>query len=660
VLDFGIVKPGTTLYIPFASYAGSTGASAATTGLAVTDIEIYKDGSVTQRSSDAGYTLLDTDGLDFDGITGLNGFSINLADNTDAGFYAAGSQYWVVVSTVTIDTQTVTFLAATFRVGLPDAVLNTTIATLSSQTSFTLTAGPAEDDALNGCIVYIHDVASSVQGGYAVVQDYTGASKTVTLVAGTTFTAAATDNISIFPPALQPTVWGRTADVTATGAVGIDWGNIENPTSSQPDVNVEKWNTTAVPAEHTAGYPIVTIKDGTGTGEINTNAGAIALVDLVTTTTTATNVTTVNGLAANVITAASIATGAIDADAIADNAIDAGAIAADAITAAKIADGAIDRATFAADTGLQSIRSNTAQTGTGNTITLDASASSSDSVYVGSILKITGGTGVGGWAPIDVYNGTTKVADIIGSWQFGTPDNTSTFAIFPAGANVLAWMGQEPTSLSSGKVPANVSSIDSNAITAASLNADAGTEIGAAVLSALGTGTWASAIPWNASWDAEVQSEVQDAIEVNHLDHLIAVADPGGVVANSSFLAKLVSKSATPAFSSYDNTTDALEALRDNVGTAGAALNAVVWNSSWDAEVESEVIDAIQQAVPDSIPADGSRPNLQQAAYMLVQLLTEGGISGTTWTVKKPDGTTTLFTITLDSATTPTSKTRAT
>lgn len=43
------------------------------------------------------------------------------------------------------------------------------------------------------------------------------------------------------------------------------------------------------------------------------------------------------------------------------------------------------------------------------------------------------------------------------------------------------------------------------------------------VLSALGTGTWATAIPWNAAWDAEVQSEVQDAIEVNHLDHLLAV-----------------------------------------------------------------------------------------------------------------------------------------
>jgi len=34
----------------------------------------------------------------------------------------------------------------------------------------------------------------------------------------------------------------------------------------------------------------------------------------------------------------------------------------------------------------------------------------------------------------------------------------------------------------------------------------------AQVVSALGTGTWATAIPWNAAWDAEVQSECTDAL----------------------------------------------------------------------------------------------------------------------------------------------------
>jgi hypothetical protein len=106
---------GSTLRIPFSSY-DSNGASVTLTGLAVTDIEIYKDGSVTQRASDAGFTLLDTDGIDFDGITGIHGFSIDLSDNTDSGFYAVGSQYWIVVSAVTIDGQTVSFIAAWFEI----------------------------------------------------------------------------------------------------------------------------------------------------------------------------------------------------------------------------------------------------------------------------------------------------------------------------------------------------------------------------------------------------------------------------------------------------------------------------------------------------------------------------------------------------------------
>jgi hypothetical protein len=107
---------GDTLPIFFSTYDGGTGASITMTGLAVTDIEIYKDGSVTQRSSDAGYTLLDTDGIDFDGITGIHGFSIDLSDNTDAGFYEVGPWYHVAVSAITVDGQTVNFIPAAFRI----------------------------------------------------------------------------------------------------------------------------------------------------------------------------------------------------------------------------------------------------------------------------------------------------------------------------------------------------------------------------------------------------------------------------------------------------------------------------------------------------------------------------------------------------------------
>ena len=99
---------GDTIYFPFDTY-DSNGASVTITGLAVTDIEVYKNGSTTQRSSDNGYALLDTDGIDFDGTTGLHGFSIDTSDNSDAGFWADGAQYWVNINAITVDGQTVRF-----------------------------------------------------------------------------------------------------------------------------------------------------------------------------------------------------------------------------------------------------------------------------------------------------------------------------------------------------------------------------------------------------------------------------------------------------------------------------------------------------------------------------------------------------------------------
>lgn len=116
MISFGNVPAGSVLPIMFTSYAGATGASVTMSGLAVTDIEVYKGTSMTQRASDAGFALLDTDGIDIDSTTGLHGFSIDLGDNTDSGFYTVGSFYTVVVSAVTIDSQTVTFIAATFRI----------------------------------------------------------------------------------------------------------------------------------------------------------------------------------------------------------------------------------------------------------------------------------------------------------------------------------------------------------------------------------------------------------------------------------------------------------------------------------------------------------------------------------------------------------------
>lgn len=214
MLNLGTVRPGSTIRIPFSTFDKDDGSSITMTNFAAADILVYKDGGTTERASTSGFTAT----TDFDTKTGKHLAVIDLADNTTAGFWNAGSEYLVAIDAVTVDAVTTGGWVARFNIGYPGANLDTTIATLSSQTSFTLTAGPAEDDALNGHWAIIHDIASAVQRATVLISDYTGSTKTVTLAAGATFTAAAGDNISIMDLApLQPTVMGRQVLVGTDG-----------------------------------------------------------------------------------------------------------------------------------------------------------------------------------------------------------------------------------------------------------------------------------------------------------------------------------------------------------------------------------------------------------------------------------------------------------
>jgi ABC-type cobalamin/Fe3+-siderophores transport system ATPase subunit len=121
----------------------------------------------------------------------------------------------------------------------------------------------------------------------------------------------------------------------------------------------------------------------------------------------------------------------------------------------KIVDATIARATFAADTGLQAIRSNTAAAGANGSITLDASASATDDFYKGSWIYLTGGTGAGQARLCTAYVGSTQVASIAPNWATN-PDNTTTFAILPAGGvDVELWRASVPNALISGRPDVN-------------------------------------------------------------------------------------------------------------------------------------------------------------------------------------------------------------
>jgi hypothetical protein len=81
------------------------------------------------------------------------------------------------------------------RAQTPSLLVSTTIATLASQTSFTLTAGPPDDGALNGAIVI---VTSGSKKAVGLVKDYIGSTRTVTLVTDPgIFSMAATHQVDV-------------------------------------------------------------------------------------------------------------------------------------------------------------------------------------------------------------------------------------------------------------------------------------------------------------------------------------------------------------------------------------------------------------------------------------------------------------------------------
>ena len=127
--------------------------------------------------------------------------------------------------------------------------------------------------------------------------------------------------------------------------------------------------------------------------------------------------------------------------------------------------------------------------------------------------------------PVDVLaiSGDTVAADNLEAAADGTGYNLGGGSIVAASvtaavtANTTQLAGQTVAAASAVTFPSSVAS-PTNITQATGIVLAATTHTGAV-------------IPWNAAWDAEVQSEVQDAIEVNHLDHILAVTyDPASPV----------------------------------------------------------------------------------------------------------------------------------
>ncbi len=363
---FNTATSRTTVRFKFTTHASSGAAVAPSSAFEAADVRIYKDDSATERSSVAGITMTSP----FDSVVGLHHVSIDLTDNTDAGFYAAGSTYEaVLVPDETVDSVAVVRVLARWEIG-------------------------------------------------------------------------------------------------------------------RPQTDVRQWNNTAVPAENTAGYPIVTVKDGTGTGEINTNAGKVVGVELV-----------------------------------------------DVLT-----------------------------TYTGNTVQ--------------------------------------------------TGDSFARLGL-PAGASVSA----------------DIAAIEAQT-----------DDIGAA-------GAGLTAVPWNAAWDAEVQSEVDDALVAQRLDELLnADSDIDGAApptVGSVFHELLTS---TAGSFTYDQTTDSLEAIRDRGDAAwtggggggldAAGVRAALGMASANLDTQLSTIDTVVDAIKvktDSLTFTVAGQADSNVHYVNNVLVTGTGAGGDEW-----------------------------
>tara|TARA_Y100000593_G_scaffold77412_1_gene143356 strand:+ start:2492 stop:4228 length:1737 start_codon:yes stop_codon:yes gene_type:complete len=98
-----------------------------------------------------------------------------------------------------------------------------------------------------------------------------------------------------------------------------------------------------------------------------------------------------------------------------------------------------------------------------------------------------------------------------------------------------------------------------------------------------------------------------------------------------------------------------------NVTTAGTVTNGVTVSTVSDGAIGADAVADIWSttALAESYASDGSTGTGAQLLYQIQQALTEFAISSTTLTVKKLDGSTTASTYTLDDASAPTSRTRA-
>jgi hypothetical protein len=409
---------------------------------------------------------------------------------------------------------------------------------------------------------------------------------------------------------LNPTTAGRTLDVAATGEAGLDFNNILSTslvTLNSLTITGATTLTGAVSLGSTLGITgTTTIAALTTTGTVTLNALTVSNALIVTGTTTLTGAvslgstlgitgtTTLSGLTMTTLVTTGTATfnavTVTGAFTVGTNALPWNA-SWDAEVQSEVDDAIVAR-------NLQFLVSVAGTSDSGSTTTMvDAARTEGDPDYwKGQLIVFTSGTLAGQSAVITDFNAATDTFTLAPPLTQAVA--THTYAILP---NISVWDDTLAEHLASGTT--------GNALNAAGAAGDpwstalpgaygagtagrlvgrslpdivagssgglliSGSNSGTTTLAALTvTGSMTvgtNAIPWNASWDAEVQSEAEDAIVVHRLDELLnADSDIDGAAPPTvgSVFHELMTKT-TGSFT-FDQTTDSLEAIRDRGDSA--------------------------------------------------------------------------------------------
>jgi hypothetical protein len=251
----GDYDASSVIYGKFTTYRPSTGAAFTLGGTPA--LSVYKDGSTTESTT--GVTLT----ADFDSRTGLNHFAIDTS--ADGTFYAAGSNFDIVITTGTVDSVSVVgSVVASFTIRKGSALKPAT----AGRTLVVDAAGLADANTVkvgpsgSGTAQTARDIGASVLlsagtgtgqldftsgvvkanvtqfGGSAGTFSGGRAEVNLSHIAGSTVaTGTAQLGVNVVSYAsgqapLQPTVSGRTLDVSVGGEAGVDWANVGSPTTS--------------------------------------------------------------------------------------------------------------------------------------------------------------------------------------------------------------------------------------------------------------------------------------------------------------------------------------------------------------------------------------------------------------------------------------------